>query len=525
MTRSQFCQTPPRAGRPRAGVKTAPRPAEVLPVIPGASWWRSPRATLMLVLTLVAAAGAPSLQNQFVTDDRNLFVYRDNQRAHRLGEIWSQGSLAAMQGDHPLGAEGLVRQADTYRPLTLTSFVADRELWGQSPVGFHLTSLLLHLGACVLAFFWLRRVVGTPLAAAGTTFLGIHPATAEAWVWINGRADLLIAIGVLSALLALERRRPVLAAVAFLAACLCKETALCALPLLAMRPRFVTDPVSTPPLAWRPRSALVPLAAAAVVYLGARAIALEGARLGTAGGALAALARRGPALILEGLAELVVPHHLALRPTREDLDALATFPRLLAALVVLIALTLAYRSRHRHPALLWGLAGAALLLLPASLGVSFGGGRYLYLPLVLLLPGLLPPLATALWRTFWRRPLGTRRALGTALLAGYAAALLLALLTVERLYRNEVTLFEATAAQYPHRALGWGGLGLAYLDMGAPAQARTHLERALTILPDRRSWREAHAEASRQLNAPAATTTPARTATTATIPVPPRPSP
>src|SRR3989454_4788503 len=86
----------------------------------------------------------PTLDNQFVNwDDQRNFL--DNYHYRGLG--WTQ--LRWMWTTH-LGH---------YIPLTWMTFGLDYLLWGLNPVGYHLTSLLLHTANAVVFFFVVRRIL------------------------------------------------------------------------------------------------------------------------------------------------------------------------------------------------------------------------------------------------------------------------------------------------------------------------------------------------------------------------------
>src|SRR5438128_350460 len=153
----------------------------------------------VLVALVTFAAFLPALHNQFVNwdDDKN---FLDNPYYRGLG--WSQ--LRWMWTTH-LGH---------YIPLTWMTFGLDYLLWGMNPVGYHLTSLLLHAANAVVFFFVVHRILtqalpsrserGHALAvAAGFAALGfaIHPLRVESVAWVTERRDVLSGLFYLSAIL------------------------------------------------------------------------------------------------------------------------------------------------------------------------------------------------------------------------------------------------------------------------------------------------------------------------------------
>ena len=101
---------------------------------------------------------------------------------------------------------------DNYRPLTWLTFSSDYALWGMNPVGYHLTSLLLHGVNALLAYFIAGRLLrlAFPISAAsqnmslraGASFaalvFSVHPLRTEAVAWLSARGHLLAALFFLS---------------------------------------------------------------------------------------------------------------------------------------------------------------------------------------------------------------------------------------------------------------------------------------------------------------------------------------
>lgn len=236
----------------------------------------------VLVATgIVALAGLlylPTLSYDFVWDDRALIVENEDLLAPVPFGFFGQSFT------HWWAEQGRIPHS-YYRPLVISSFWLERKLFGVSPPGFHLTNVLLNCGVGVLVVLVLAEM----LAAFWPTLLGglafaLHPTHAESVAFVSARTDLMMALFILLAFLALLRfrRRPaggmlVLTVVSFAAALLCKETAVL-FPVLAF---FVLAPELRQP-ARRGRALLLVGAMAAVVvaYLAARAAVLTGSAPG-----------------------------------------------------------------------------------------------------------------------------------------------------------------------------------------------------------------------------------------------------
>ena len=81
----------------------------------------------------------------------------------------------------------------SYRPLTEAVIGLEYLLWGNSPVAFHLTSLLLH-ALCSLLCLWLVKVLVPPRPAVALTaglLFAVHPVHGDAIFWLSARSDLL----------------------------------------------------------------------------------------------------------------------------------------------------------------------------------------------------------------------------------------------------------------------------------------------------------------------------------------------
>jgi cytochrome c-type biogenesis protein CcmH/NrfG len=106
---------------------------------------------------------------------------------------------------------------DVTRPLANLTYALDRAAWGLDPRGFHLTSAWLHAVAVVLLFLWTKRFVedtarDRPVrlcarcaAGAAALVFAVHPAMTQAVAYISGRAEVLCAVWFLGGLLVLRR--------------------------------------------------------------------------------------------------------------------------------------------------------------------------------------------------------------------------------------------------------------------------------------------------------------------------------
>jgi len=143
--------------------------------------------------------------------------------------------------------------------------------------------------------------------------------------------------------------------------------------------------------------------------------------------------------------------------------------------------------RRRAPALVWGLAGFALVLLPASvIAVTsgwWGFNRYLYVPVALLAPGLAQLVAmTVAWlRAEGREP--AVRWVSYGLIAYLGLEVGLTLLCIGE-YHDEVRFYQAIVDQAPESSHGHAGLGVALVQQQRFEEAASELRIAMAIQPD-----------------------------------------
>jgi hypothetical protein len=177
-------------------------------------------------------------------------------------------------------------EASFYRPVQSSSIALDEALWGLRPAGYQLSTMVV-FGACVgLLYLALRRLLGggAVLApAVGTLFFVLHPTLLTVLPAPCRRAELLVSLFLLAALLASPVRagrgfwlRCVLAGLSVLLAAASKEVGLVGVGLVFLHQLLFAG--ERPPGRGTARAALatLPTLAGAVLYLAARTIVLGG---------------------------------------------------------------------------------------------------------------------------------------------------------------------------------------------------------------------------------------------------------
>jgi len=299
------------------------------------------------------------------------FVYDD------LMTVVGNGSIRDL--DQPLR----IVLHDIFRPVVNFSYAVDFALWGLEPLGFHLTSVLLHMLDVGLLFAIARRLAEDAGASTGAAVppvtagfvaaaaLAVHPVMTEAVAYTSGRSELLCTAFLLAAFLLLRgfllgggRWRLPAGLGAFLLALASKETA-AMLPFALLAWDLLLRPAGDPSRRGRVLRFHLPFAIAiAAAGLGRVVVYLSVEQ----GGLVQDLWRNAlveSTVIWRYLALLVVPAGLSVvHPVRTITSPLD--PAVVAAAVGYLVLTLTLvRLRRRAPLEVFGLVWFFLLVAPS----------------------------------------------------------------------------------------------------------------------------------------------------------------
>ena len=164
--------------------------------------WLAP----FLAALFTFAAFLPTLQDQFVSwdDDKNFL-----ENPHYQGLGWSEFYwmwTTSLSGH--------------YIPMTWMTLGMDYLLWGMNPLGYHLTSLLLHATNGVVFYFLVvciltlglpspseRRHTLAVSAGFAALVFATHPLRVESVAWVTERRDVLSGLFYLLAILVYLRVR------------------------------------------------------------------------------------------------------------------------------------------------------------------------------------------------------------------------------------------------------------------------------------------------------------------------------
>jgi len=362
-------------------------------IVRGTGWGRFAPMTTVLVLTFLAYID--TLWFKFIYDDRALILQNYFIRS------WSY--LPRYFAAHAWAIDATTSVGNYYRPLLFPWLRINYLLFGLEPAGWHLFSVLAHVGVTLLVYVLSVKLLGDPLTAlAAAAIFGLHPAHIEAVAWISGSSESVLALLLISSFLCYLnwRTRPgrannwlAASLLLYALAMLFKETALI-LPLAIFatewcRPR--EDLEATERLRTRDfrRSLLAaaPYLLLTIPYLFARVVALKSFQYPASNVPVAEVFWTWPSLLWFYIQHLLWPVGLS---GFYDLTYVVhpSFSRVFlpGVGVALIACGLYWWGKHSRQAAL-ATAWMLLPLLPVLNIQVFGDGnfahdRYLYLPSV-----------------------------------------------------------------------------------------------------------------------------------------------
>jgi len=147
---------------------------------------------LVLIIVVGFITLSPLLKADFIIIDDPQYVYENE----AIRDISPQGIINIFS-NFTYGH---------YQPLSVLSYALDYAIWGNNPLGYHLTNLLLHLGNVLLVFFLARKLFKNQnIALVSALLFCIHPMHVESVAWISERKDVLYGLFFLAACLSYLR--------------------------------------------------------------------------------------------------------------------------------------------------------------------------------------------------------------------------------------------------------------------------------------------------------------------------------
>lgn len=409
----------------------------------------------------------PALRGDFIWDDRPGHVTKSELQSFAgLGRIWFE-----------IGA------TQQYYPILHTAFWVEHRLWGDSPFGYHVVNVLLHAAAAGLFWSVLRqlRVPGAGLAA---WLFAVHPVCVESVAWISEQKNTLSLVFYLAAARSYfrfdaDRRRGLYlcATLLFLAALLTKTvTATLPAALLVVnwwrRGRLSWRDDVQPLLPW---FALALAGGLLTAWVESSLIGAQGADF--ARGVLERCLLPGRVICFY-LGKLLWPANLTFIYPRWSIDPHDPIAYLFPA-IVLAAVCFLWWRRNRDRATL-----AVALLYGGTLFPVLGffnvyPFRYSFVADHFQYAACLAPLAGLSAAAFHFAP---RIRWPAAIMAIAACAVLTA--NQSSMYRDVFTLYQTTLVRNPGCWMAHNNLAEALAAAGKPAEAISHLDRALQLKPD-----------------------------------------
>jgi Tfp pilus assembly protein PilF len=428
-----------------------------------------------LLLLAVAVVFGPAIGYGLVNYDDTEYVC-DN--PHLAGGLSVNGVVWAFTST----------RCANWHPLTWLSYLADFQLYGPAPWGYHLTNVLLHAAAAIVLFLVLRRMTGDlwPSAFVAAVF-AIHPLRAESVVWVAERKDVLSGLFFMLTLAAYVGyvRRPFSFA-RYALVLLLFALGLMAKPMLVTLPLvlLLLDywPLDRLKLGWRPVIEKLPLLALSAASCVATSLAQRAALARfdslpfgsrTANALVACAAYMGQLFYPVGLA-VFYPHPGDGRPIGQIAGALL--------LLAVITAAAAVCWRRTRPYLLVGWFWYLGMLVPVIGLVQVGqhamADRYTYLPQI----GLAIGLTWGAKQIFRAWP---RHAWPQGVIAALVAMVLMGGTWRQTSYwRNSETLWRQALDCTPGNVVAYNNLGIVLREQGRVDEAAAQFQKALAIRPN-----------------------------------------
>lgn len=352
-------------------------------------WLRSKYAIPSLVIALTFLAYVGTLRFEFVYDDIGQIV------ENKFVQSWQHVPLYFTE--HVWHHQSPTVPGNYYRPVFLLWLLINHTLFGLNPIGWHLTTIILHL-VSTLSVFLIVKKLSKDEAAAGFAALifGFHPVHIEAVVWISGVTEPLLAALLLPSFICFLNSREhktwnryLTSLGLFALALLSKETAVI-LPVVIFAYLWIFEGATDDAYRDKLRRAIraaAPFFALTFVYFIARSLALEGFGHPVTRLPLSTILLTWPSILWFYIQLLVWPVGLsAFYDTPYVTSPTLTSFYLPAAGLALTAVTLWWAAR-RSPVIKFATLWLALPMLPL-LNLSYfiegeiAHDRYLYLPSV-----------------------------------------------------------------------------------------------------------------------------------------------
>jgi tetratricopeptide (TPR) repeat protein len=162
---------------PAQSEKTSPDKSSVI------SWWQGDWFFCLILAGVTMLAYQPAWHGGLLWDDTANIATPELRSLDGLRRIWFEP-----------------RTTQQYYPLLYSSSWLQERFLADSPTGYHLVNLLLHIG-CVVLVLKILRFLRVPGAELATIIFALHPVNAETVAWITERKNTLSGVFALAATL------------------------------------------------------------------------------------------------------------------------------------------------------------------------------------------------------------------------------------------------------------------------------------------------------------------------------------
>lgn len=174
---------------------------------------------VLLLILVGVLSNLLLVKGPFIWDDQFFIVENPNIRHVKVIEYFLKPHW--LETGFTMGFRGF------YRPLVSASFALDYQIYGLNPHGFHLTSVIFHIGSTVLLFFILIAIGLKESESFFTAAIFSSAATMrEAVAWISARGDVLSLFFMLLSFYLVLKRKDIAAIAIFPLALFSKEMAI-----------------------------------------------------------------------------------------------------------------------------------------------------------------------------------------------------------------------------------------------------------------------------------------------------------
>ncbi len=405
------------------------------------------------------------------------------------GFVWDDWSIIFEQTRKLSGVSIYKPTSIYYRPVTTLTFILDQMLWKASPLGYHLTNILLNALNTWILFLLIKSILVIKIkektaslcAMMAAVLFATYPIHVESVSWIAGRTDLVATLFILLTFFSYHlyrvTREPkglVPTLIFFLMALGSKETGVMVLPLILLWEIFVAPSL----YGNREKKAVfitLFMGAGLLLYMASRLPGIESYTGGTM--------TISPPILLKALGfyirYLLLPFPI--------LSYIPNIPRGTWYLTSgTLALLIPFAGTVLMPRLAWWVRGmlfsylmSVLAILPSLALIVLGIGatplalRYLYLPSAFFCLGIAFALA----------PIAETKGVPTLAMGAGTALLIFALapltLDAQTVWRDELTFWQEAVKLAPNRAIPHNQYGLALASKGKIKQAQVEFEKAL----------------------------------------------